>query len=74
MKLLSLFLLYALLSLNSAQLQSINLISCFIQWQNLGNETFFKLSTNFGGLVNASNAWLGIGFNNNPEFVLNIKN
>lgn len=65
MKFLKLFMLFFLsnASLNQA-FQTIRLMgNVDISYKNRGNETEFIVTTPFGNGISASNAWIGIGFN-----------
>ena len=48
--------------------QSINVANSFVQWNNLGSETEFIVTSKLNGF-SAKNAWIAVGINSVPRMV-----
>lgn len=49
--------------------QSINLLGLYIEWQNQGEQTEFRISSPLGSIVDVNSAWLAVGINNAAAMV-----
>lgn len=69
LKILAILLLFQLIKSHSC-LQSTNVLGVYIEWENQGQQTMFRMSSSLGSINNTNEAYLALGINDQPVMVV----
>lgn len=68
-KTLAIFILFQIIKSHSC-LQSTNVLGVYIEWENQGQQTMFRMTSSLGLINNTNEAYLALGINDQPVMVV----